>query len=53
MALITKNKMDLAEKAALENATADAARNAANIDYLAMMADIEIPTEGGENESEI
>ena len=29
--------------------------NAANIDYISMMADIEIPTEeeGGENESEI
>ena len=31
-----------------------AANNQANIDYLAMMSDIEIPTEeGGNNESEI
>ena len=45
MALITKNKMDLHEKAMLENAEADNAKNAANIDYIAMMADIEIPTE--------
>ena len=41
--------------AALENAEAQAVRNAANIDYIAMMADVKIPTEeeGGNNESEI
>ena len=41
--------------AALENAEAKAVRNAANIDYIAMMADVEIPTEeeGGNDESEI
>ena len=53
MGLINKNKMDLHEKAMLENATADNLRNAANIDYIAMMADIEIPTEEAENESKI
>ena len=37
-----------------ERALAQAAANAANIDYIAMMADIEIPTEeGGEYEPEV
>ena len=37
-----------------ENARALAALNAANIDYLAMMSDIEIPTEEeNTNESEV
>lgn len=45
MAIIKHNKIGLYEQALLENASADAIRNAANIDYLAMMADIEIPTE--------
>lgn len=47
--------MTPAEMAALENAEAQAVRNAANIDYIAMMADVEIPTEeeGGNDESEI
>lgn len=49
MSLVTRNKMDLHEKAILENAQADNAKNAANIDYIAMMADIEIPTEEDEN----
>ena len=55
MAILERNKMNLHEKAILENASADAIRNAANIDYIAMMADIEIPTEEGEanHESEI
>ena len=41
--------------AALENAEAQAVRNAANIDYIAMMADVEIPTEEEDktDESEI
>ena len=41
--------MDLKEKATLENTTAEAAKNAANIDYIAMMTDVEIPTEEDEN----
>lgn len=53
MALVERNKMGLQEKAALENATADAAKIAANLDYIAMMADIEIPTEDETYESEI
>lgn len=52
---IKRLMMTPAEMAALENAEAQAVRNAANIDYIAMMADVEIPTEeeGGNNESEI
>lgn len=39
-----------------ERAQAQAAKNAANIDYIAMMADVDIPTEeqeGIDDESEI
>lgn len=44
-----------AEQAALENTEAQTLTNAAIIDYIAMMADIEIPTEeeGANYESEI
>lgn len=35
-----------------ENARAKAEQNAANIDFLAMMADIEIPTEGGQEDEQ-
>lgn len=45
--LLKRRKMDLADMADLENAEAATAKNAANIDYIAMMADIEIPTEEG------
>ena len=48
--------MNPADQAALENAEAQAEVNKANIDYLAMMTDIEIPTEemeGMNDESEI
>lgn len=44
------------EQAALENAQAQAEINKANIDYIAMMTDVEIPTEemeGMNDESEI
>lgn len=41
--------MDLHEKAMLENADAATLRNAANIDYIAMMTDVEIPTEEDED----
>lgn len=52
MAIVVKNKMNLADKAALENAAAEAVRNADLIEYIAMMTDVEIPTneEGGVNE---
>lgn len=45
--LLKRRRLDLSDLADLENAEAIAAKNAANIDYIAMMADIEIPTEEG------
>lgn len=43
---IKRRIMTLEEMAEQENARAMAERNAANIDYIAMMTDVEIPTEG-------
>lgn len=40
-----KRGMSPKERAALDNAVAMAESNAANIDYIAMMSDIEIPAE--------
>jgi hypothetical protein len=52
--IIKRSVLTPAEQARLENSEAQAQTNAANIDYLAMMTDVEIPTEeGAENESEI
>lgn len=51
--LIKKNKMDLNEKAMLENAQAENAKNEALIEYVAMMSDVELPTEENDNVSEI
>lgn len=52
--IIKKRVMSPAEQARLENAEAQAQTNTANIDYLAMMTDVEIPTEEeGNYESEI
>ena len=52
--LVKKRVMSPADQAALENAEAQAAKNAANIDYIAMMTDVEIPTEEvNEDESEV
>lgn len=45
MALLIRNKMDLHDKAMFENAQADNIKNKAIIDYIAMMVDVEIPTE--------
>lgn len=45
---LKRQAMSPAEQAKLENAEAQAEINRANIDYIAMMADIEIPTEEGE-----
>ena len=42
-------KGDIRDKRALENATATNATLKANLDYVAMMADVDIPTEGVEN----
>jgi hypothetical protein len=53
---INRRTMNPADQAALENAEAQAEVNKANIDYLAMMTDIEIPTEemeGMNDESEV
>ena len=56
---IIKRPGNLSEAARLENAEAQAEINKANIDYLAMMTDVEIPTEenegteGMEDESEV
>ena len=49
-----RHTMSPAEMARLENSEAQAEVNKANIDYIAMMTDVEIPTEEDENnESEI
>jgi len=42
---IIKNNMTPSELSALENSQAQAEINKANIDYIAMMTDVEIPTE--------
>ena len=52
--ILKRRTMTPYDQAALENAEAQAEMNKANIDYLAMMTDVEIPTEEEEeNESEI
>ncbi len=53
--IVKKETMTPAERAALENAEALTVTNQANIDYLAMMTDVEIPTEdgGAADESEV
>ena len=52
---LKRRVMSPADQARLENSEAQAVRNAANIDYIAMMTDVEIPTEeeGETDESEI
>ena len=52
-----KNTMGIAEKQALEVAgmeindqASEQEKQAAKLDYIAMMADVEIPTEEGEND---
>lgn len=53
--ILRRRTLTPAETAALENAEAQAEVNRANIDYVAMMTDVEIPTEeeGAGNEPEI
>lgn len=52
--ILKRRTLNPAEQAELENAKAQAVKNAANIDYIAMMADVEIPTEEvSNNESEV
>ena len=50
--MIKRQNMTPAELAALEYAEAQAQKNADLIEYIAMMADVEIPTdeEGADNE---
>ena len=43
------NTGSIADKRALENANADNAMLKANLDYVAMMANVDMPTEGVEN----
>lgn len=52
---LKRRVLSLTDQAELENAKAQAVKNAANIDYIAMMTDVEIPTEeeGATNEFEI
>ena len=40
--ILKRRTMTPAEQAALENAEAQAARNTANIDYIAMMTDVDM-----------
>lgn len=52
--IIKRRTMSPAEQANLENAIAEIAKSVAKIDYIAMMADIDIPSEeSAENEYEI
>ena len=52
--ILRKQALSPAEMARYENAVAQVETNEANIDYIAMMSDIEIPTEEGSmNESDV
>lgn len=54
MSILKRRMMTPQEQAQLENTEARAEINKANIDYIAMMTDVEIPTEEGDgNEPEI
>ena len=52
MALITRNKMDLKDKAVLENTIAENERLRAMLDYNIMMGNIEDPDEEGDEDDE-
>ena len=52
MALITRNKMDLKDKAVLENTIAENERLKAMLDYNIMMGNIEDPDEEGDEDDE-
>lgn len=50
MVIIKRISMPLYERAALDNALAQAAKNAADLEYISMMADIDLePGEEGED----
>ncbi len=53
MIFVKRRTLTPQQEADLENAIATTNRNAALIDYLAMMSDIDIPTEEDGDESEI
>lgn len=42
---VIKNSMPIRERVALKQAQEQETKNKANIDYIAMMSDIDIPTE--------
>ena len=52
MGLITRNKMDLTEKALLENTIAENEKLKAMLDYNIMMGNIEDPDEEEDEEDE-
>ena len=52
MGLITRNKMDLTEKALLENTIAENEKLKAMLDYNIMMGKIEDPDEEGDEDDE-
>ena len=52
MALITRNKMDLKDKAVLENTVAENERLKAMLDYNIMMGNIEDPDAEEEDEED-
>lgn len=50
MVIIRRISMPLYERAALDNALAQAAKNAADLEYISMMADIDLEPEEEEGE---
>lgn len=52
MKVVVNRESNIRDKRALEKSKADNATAKANIDYLAMMADIDIPAEG-DNENDM
>lgn len=50
MVIIKRISMPLYERAALDNALAQAAKNAADLEYISMMADIDLEPEEEEGE---
>ena len=50
--ILKRRVLSPADQAELENAKAQAVKNAAYIDFIAMMTDVEIPTDEEEIENE-
>ena len=50
---IIRNRVNPAEQAVIENAIAETQRNADIMEYIAMMTDVEIPTEEDQYEQEV